>query len=43
MTSIDQIVWPERYDPRSAPVYVWNELSIPVSPEDVWAWLIRAQ
>jgi uncharacterized protein YndB with AHSA1/START domain len=43
MVGTDRITWPDRYDPRTAPVYVWNELDIPAPPADVWAWLIRAQ
>lgn len=43
MASTDQIVWPAHHDPRNAPVYVWNELSIPAPREKVWAWLVRAQ
>ena len=37
-----QIRWPERFDPRRAPVFVSNELSVTASAEAVWEWLIRA-
>jgi uncharacterized protein YndB with AHSA1/START domain len=36
------IKWPDRYHPSRAPVHVVNELTIPASCEQVWAWLIRA-
>ena len=36
------IKWPERYHPSRAPIHVVNELTIPASPDQVWAWLIRA-
>ena len=36
------IKWPERYHPSRAPIHVVNELTIPASCEQVWAWLIRA-
>lgn len=37
-----QIRWPERFDPRRAPVFVSNELTAAGSAENVWSWLIRA-
>jgi uncharacterized protein YndB with AHSA1/START domain len=37
------IRWPERFQPNRAGVYVRNELDMPVSPEAVWAWLVRAE
>jgi len=37
------IEWPDRYAPRRAGVHVHNELEMPVPPEAVWAWLIRAE
>jgi uncharacterized protein YndB with AHSA1/START domain len=41
--SEQKIFWPERYNPANSPVHVRNTLEIDVSPETVWAWLIRAQ
>lgn len=37
------IRWPEKHDPKAASVHVRNELDMPVSPEAVWTWLVRAQ
>lgn len=37
------IRWPERYDPRRAPVHVRNERAVAASAEVVWAWLARAE
>jgi len=37
------ILWPERFEPESAPVHVRNEIDIAASCERVWAWLIRAE
>jgi uncharacterized protein YndB with AHSA1/START domain len=37
-----QIRWPERFRPDRAPVHIKNEIEIPVPPDRVWAWLIRA-
>lgn len=36
------IRWPDKYSPERTAVHVHNELEMPVSPEPVWAWLIRA-
>jgi uncharacterized protein YndB with AHSA1/START domain len=36
------IQWPDRYRPDRAAVHVRNELDMPVAPEAVWAWLVRA-
>jgi hypothetical protein len=36
------IRWPERYSPERTAVHAHNELDMPVPPEPVWAWLIRA-
>jgi len=36
------IRWPDRYDPVRARVHVADEIDTPVSPEAVWAWLVRA-
>jgi uncharacterized protein YndB with AHSA1/START domain len=43
MSTSAQIKWPDRYDPRKAPVHVRNELTIPASCDSVWAWLVRAE
>jgi hypothetical protein len=37
-----QIRWPERFDPRRAPVFVSNELSVPAPVQAVWQRLVRA-
>lgn len=37
-----QIRWPERFDPRRAPVFVSNQLTAAASAENVWSWLINA-
>jgi len=37
------IGWPENYRPEVTLVHVRNEIEIPVPPETVWAWLIRAK
>jgi Polyketide cyclase / dehydrase and lipid transport len=37
------ISWPEGHDPKETAVHVRNELDMPVSPEAVWPWLVRAQ
>jgi len=37
------ISWPEKYDPKESAVHVRNELEMPVLPESVWSWLVRAQ
>jgi uncharacterized protein YndB with AHSA1/START domain len=34
--------WPDRFRPERAPVHVRNEIDIPNTPEQVWAWLVRA-
>ncbi len=39
----DGINWPKEFEPSQSPIHVRNELDIPVSPDVVWAWLIRAQ
>lgn len=36
-----RIRWPERFEPRKAPVHVSNQLYIPAPPAQVWAWLVR--
>jgi uncharacterized protein YndB with AHSA1/START domain len=43
MSKPNQILWPSRYEPSDFPVHAKNQLSMTVSPESVWAWLIRAQ
>jgi hypothetical protein len=42
MSKPSQILWPTRYEPANCPVHVKNELAMNASPENVWAWLIRA-
>ena len=37
------IRWPEGYAPGRAGVHVHNELEMPVSPESIWPWLVRAE
>ncbi len=37
-----KINWPDGLRPSEAPVYTYNELTIPAQPAVVWAWLIRA-
>ena len=36
------ISWPEKYSPERTAVHAHNELEMPVPPEAVWAWLVRA-
>jgi len=36
------IHWPERYRPEKTAVHVHNELDMPVPPQAVWSWLVRA-
>ncbi len=36
------IRWPDRFSPASAPVHVFNELTMAASPQAVWQALIRA-
>ncbi|MBI1741983.1 SRPBCC domain-containing protein [Candidatus Acetothermia bacterium] len=42
-TSSKAIQWPVEYQPSRCPVHVRNELNMPVTPDRVWAWLIRAE
>ncbi len=37
------IRWPERYRPEETAFHVRKELEMPVSPEAVWPWLVRAE
>jgi len=37
------IRWPDNYKPESTAVHVRNEMEMPVAPDLVWAWLIRAK
>ncbi len=37
------IRWPERYRPERTAVHVGTELLMPVPPEAVWPWLVRAE
>ena len=36
------VLWPPGMEPEGAPVYSWNALDMPVPPEAVWPWLVRA-
>lgn len=36
------IHYPDEFNPNRASVFVSNELDMSVSPEAVWAWLVRA-
>jgi len=36
------IEWPENYRLDETAVHVHNEMDMPVPPEAIWAWLIRA-
>ena len=38
-----EIKWPDRFDPRKAPVHVRNELLVDAPCESIWAWLVRAE
>jgi hypothetical protein len=42
-TKRDCILWPAEFHPSQTPIHVRNELSMDVSPDLVWAWLIHAQ
>ncbi len=42
MDDPEAIRWPERFDPRRAPVFVSNEIVAAASPEAIWARLINA-
>jgi uncharacterized protein YndB with AHSA1/START domain len=37
------IRWPDRYKPEATAVHARTELEMPVPPEAVWAWLVRAE
>jgi hypothetical protein len=37
------IRWPEKYTPDRTAVHVSKGLDMPVSPEAVWPWLVRAE
>ena len=43
MEHLEGVRWPPHYAPANCPIHVRNELSMPVSAEVVWAWLVRAQ
>ena len=38
-----QIIYPQEFDPRNAPVFVRNEIEISATPEKVWKWLVSAK
>ncbi len=40
--STEAIIYPEKYAPKNSSVFVRNEIEIPVAPNIVWAWLVRA-
>ena len=42
MDSSQSIRWPQRFDPRRAPIFVSNEIIATAPAEAVWAWLISA-
>jgi uncharacterized protein YndB with AHSA1/START domain len=42
MTEKLKIHWPKHYAPNVCPVHVSNELTVSATPEQVWAWLVRA-
>ena len=37
------IRWPDKYRPEATAVHARTELEMPVPPEAVWPWLIRAE
>lgn len=37
------IRWPDKYKPEETAVHARTELEMPVSPEAVWPWLVRAE
>ena len=37
------IRWPEGHGPEETSFHVRRELEMPVSPEEVWPWLVRAE
>jgi hypothetical protein len=39
----EHVVFPEGKRPSESPIYTHNEFTIEAAPEQVWAWLIRAQ
>ena len=43
MDNPNEIRWPEGYEPSNCPIHVINKIAIAAPPENVWAWLIRAQ
>jgi hypothetical protein len=38
-----QIIYPSKFNPRNAPVYVSNEIDIEAAPEKAWEWLVSAK
>lgn len=36
------ILWPEGYKPEETAVHVGKEMDMPLPPEKVWPWLVRA-
>jgi hypothetical protein len=39
----EHVVFPEGKRPDESPIYTHNEFTIDAPPEQIWAWLIRAQ
>jgi len=39
----EHVVFPEGKRPHESPIYTHNELEVDAPPEQVWAWLVRAQ
>jgi len=37
------IRWPDKYKPERTAVHARTELEMPVPPEAVWPWLVRAE
>ncbi len=37
------IRWPDKYKPEGTAVHARTELEMPVPPEAVWPWLVRAE
>src|SRR5438067_1337793 len=43
MNDDHSIRWPDEFRPERVTVHVRNELDMPVAPEAVFAWLVRAE
>lgn len=42
MSERSVVRWPAGAEPEGAAIYASNELEMPVSPEALWPWLVRA-